>query len=102
MIFDTRCLYCGVVIVSEGLTIAVAGGVVLGIFAGLTMLITVFFHRHQYVQTRRPISVYQLIRQNVKLTVLCIIIRFVLLCLCAFSVADRACAISSLALSPRS
>ena len=30
-----------------GLTIAVAGGIVLGIFAGLTMLITVFFHRHQ-------------------------------------------------------
>jgi len=37
------------VILTEGLTIAVAGGVVLGIFAGLTMLITVFFHRHQYV-----------------------------------------------------
>ena len=34
---------------TEGLTIAVAGGIVLGIFAGLTMLITVFFHRHQYV-----------------------------------------------------
>jgi len=35
------------VFIAQGLTIAVAGGVVLGIFAGLTMLITVFFHRHQ-------------------------------------------------------
>ena len=41
---------------TEGLTIAVAGGVVLGIFAGLTMLITVFFHRHQYVITCQPRS----------------------------------------------
>jgi len=45
--FVTGCFYCVIIIVTEGLTIAVAGGVVLGIFAGLTMLITVFFHRHQ-------------------------------------------------------